>query len=715
MKFVYLFLAILCFFSCFLHSATITGGSAASASVADVILDIVFIIDASGSMSDEASGISSAMYNVVKNLSIPNGTVYVNSRMMGIQGTWANTYFNESTASLVAPSGYTKVTNSSEDNAPAINDLIMCYPWAGAGAYPGKNYYKAIVTIGDEGTQNGSPVNTADWTAAYSANQMAKQNNVMIFSLLGNSPTSGAAAVFQALAVGGTGGGYTLQNTGGTFTQTASSTLQQDIQNAISIAAQGGVLSANSPSFGNVRVGSSGNATLTVTNNPLAGGNSTGTIGPAAGSEFSPTSGSQSFTLAPGQNASRTYTYTPNARGTDSTTITINSDVSTITKTITGTGVSPVYSSSVAPGTKISFTPQFTNTNQTLTIQNTTPDAELGDLTKLTIKSATISGTNANYFSLSNFTPGTTLTKDALTNLTLTANSSLGGIGTKTATLTVVTDQNAALGATGSTFTYQLEIAAQAAGVTAGNVNFGNVRIGDSKTATLTVSNSGGWGSALSGTIGQVATTNFSSTTGDQSFSNLAVGQSTTRTYTFNPTAVGSTSTTVNVVTNGGNATPTLTGTGVSPVFSSSFAPGATIDLGEVGYTASQAISIQNVVATDLGDLTDMTVLSATITGPDASYFSLENFMPGMVLGKSDIISFLINFMHNYRGRDDYGYVRTATLTITTDVGASLGSAGQTYSFLLQATTIPEPSTWTAFGFVIFLFFFTKYFVIEKK
>lgn len=245
--------------------------------------------------------------------------------------------------------------------------------------------------------------------------------------------------------------------------------------------------------------------------------------------------------------------------------------------------------------------------------------------------------------------------------------------------------------------------------LSASNTNFGNVRVGTSSTATVTVTNTGSSGSTLTGSIGSASGAEFSPTTGAENFS-LGSNQSFNRTYTYAPSSRGNDSTNVSVTSNAGSSSRTLTGTGVSPVFSSSIAVGSTIDFGEVGYIANQTLRVQNLTPdANLGNLTDMTLLSATITGPDASYFTIENFTPGMKLSKSELQDLSIKFMHNYSGREDYGYVRNATLNITTDVGADFGSQGASYAFNLQAVTIPEP------GCVYLLGVFLSLMLIFKK
>ncbi len=217
-------------------------------------------------------------------------------------------------------------------------------------------------------------------------------------------------------------------------------------------------LTAQNTNFGNVRVGTSASASVTVTNSGQPSSTLTGTIGAASGSEFSPTSGTESFSLGQNQSSSRTFTYTPNARGTDSTIVSVNSNASNTSRTLTGTGVSPVYSSSVAPDSAIDFgiVDKDQTVTRSLTIQNLTPDADLGNLTNMTLLSATISGEGASSYSLGGFTPGTVLSKGMSLNLLLSITNLDHLVRTRNATLTIVTDENAALGETGNVYTYQL-------------------------------------------------------------------------------------------------------------------------------------------------------------------------------------------------------------------------------------------------------------------
>ena len=211
----------------------IQGGDATTMAEADVLVDMAFAIDTSGSMGDEASGISTAMNNVVNNLNCANCSVWIRASFYGISGTWSSTLFD------TALTGGT--INSSEDNAPAVNRLVDTYStWGNDDSSASQDYYKAIVTIGDEGSENGEPgYYQSDYDAAYFANQEAIANDFLLFTVIGN-PDYGAGYTFSLMSEGGSGGGYAFGATGGTNTYTTSSTLEADIESIICTAAQGG-------------------------------------------------------------------------------------------------------------------------------------------------------------------------------------------------------------------------------------------------------------------------------------------------------------------------------------------------------------------------------------------------------------------------------------------------------------------------------------------
>jgi len=228
-----------------------TAGDVADQASADVVLDIVFAADTSGSMYDELNTISDTVYNIIDNIDCPDCDAWVRARFMNINGS-SYGYFDESITAYVIAAGGTPVSNHQEDNGPAVTDLANWYDW-NDDTTPSQDYYKAIVTIGDEGTENGYDdhypmgIYQDDWDAAYVANVAAITNDVMVFSLVGTNssfdPGNDIEVLFETMAVGGNGGIstiYSFGNTGGTYALTTSETLEQDIEDIICTAASGG-------------------------------------------------------------------------------------------------------------------------------------------------------------------------------------------------------------------------------------------------------------------------------------------------------------------------------------------------------------------------------------------------------------------------------------------------------------------------------------------
>jgi hypothetical protein len=251
LKLLALFLG-LCLLSGNAFGAFITGGDAATLGAATSILDIVFVSDTSASMNDEMSFISNNISYIVTHIDCPDCDVYIRATLLGIDGTYG--LFNQTTdnyvyyASSGATTGTTTGSQSLEDNAPAVYDMVNWYNWDDPSTYPDQNYYKAIVTIGDEGTDGGYPIDVNDWAAAYTANQAAIAADIMVFSLIGTVYPSAPYiadelnrnAVFTALAEGGSGYGYTLGATGGLAYLTTSDTLETDLEDILCRAASGG-------------------------------------------------------------------------------------------------------------------------------------------------------------------------------------------------------------------------------------------------------------------------------------------------------------------------------------------------------------------------------------------------------------------------------------------------------------------------------------------
>jgi hypothetical protein len=220
-------------------ASLIIGGDAASQAAANDVLDIMFLIDTSGSMSDDINSIGSVASSVIQNLQCPDCDVFVRARFMGI-ASQSGTVFNES-FDAVYP---TTEVDHVEDNGWGAWAAISAASgtWWNNDAAAGQDYYRAVATIGDEGTDNGQAVNQADWDAAYAANQAAIAQNVFLFSWVTNDPYSGVVDLFQKMALGGSGGGYTLGFAGGGFVndQAGTGNVATTLEDIICAAGSGG-------------------------------------------------------------------------------------------------------------------------------------------------------------------------------------------------------------------------------------------------------------------------------------------------------------------------------------------------------------------------------------------------------------------------------------------------------------------------------------------
>lgn len=232
-------------------------GDAANAAAADTYLDIVFAIDTSGSMSDEASAISTNVQSALVALECPSIDIWVNAKFVGLDGTWPSTLFDEVAETVLSTAGDTVTIDDSEDNGPVVLDFANATNyWVNPGN-PGQKYQKAVVTIGDEGLEDGSTTQTqADYDIGGQANAAAIANDVLVFSIIGNnvgvghSPGSYAAMqeLFTALAEGGaTLQGVVFNNTGGFAIQADDSQLQTRLEEVLCTAGTGGRFETAAP------------------------------------------------------------------------------------------------------------------------------------------------------------------------------------------------------------------------------------------------------------------------------------------------------------------------------------------------------------------------------------------------------------------------------------------------------------------------------------
>jgi len=224
------------------NAGSLNGGDAVSAAAADTFVDIVFAIDTSGSMWDEAASISSNIQSAVENLECPDVNVWVKARFLGLNGTPpVPGLFDERADTVLIAASDAVTMNHSEDNGPVVYDFAIATNYWLGPENGGQTYQKAVVTIGDEGLQNGgsSGQSQDDYDVGKAANDAAIANDTAVFSIIGSNPYPGAAEIFTALAEGSVGllGGHQFNATGGFAISASDQNLQTRLEEVLCTAA----------------------------------------------------------------------------------------------------------------------------------------------------------------------------------------------------------------------------------------------------------------------------------------------------------------------------------------------------------------------------------------------------------------------------------------------------------------------------------------------
>lgn len=240
------------------------------------------------------------------------------------------------------------------------------------------------------------------------------------------------------------------------------------------------------------RVGTSVVSTLTISNigngnkaSTVAGvGNLTGSVTTVLGSRQVAGPSTGTINLTDGATTTLSYTYTPISRGTVSSTATLafsngnaagTNTSQTVSSVFVDQGVGPVYASSIT-GAGTTNTPTSVSNGSIgaasstislgsvgyqksatvyLNLQNTTTDPGAASLTNLTIESYSIAGANAGAFSIS-LASGSIITEGGQLLVPITVTDNTPGVFALNSSLTIFTDESAALGGVGDTFTYSL-------------------------------------------------------------------------------------------------------------------------------------------------------------------------------------------------------------------------------------------------------------------
>src|SRR5207302_1040412 len=330
-----------------------------------------------------------------------------------------------------------------------------------------------------------------------------------------------------------------------------------------------------SVSFGNVLVGSTGVQNLTLTNSGSA--NLTIAQGSVTGAGFSISGLTFPLTLPPGQSSTFSVQFAPTTTGSASGGISLVSDAPNSPSTIalSGTGVQPQLS--VAPPSASIGNVLVASTGvQNLALTNS-------DGASLTIAQGNFTGAglsiSAPTFPLT-LAPHPSPTRRS-SDLPTTTGSASGGISL----VSDAPNSPSTIALSGTGVQPQLSVVPPSA-------SFGNVLVGSTGVQNVTLTNSGG----ASLTIAQGNFTGAGLSISGLTFPlTLAAGQSSTLSVQFAPTATGSVSGSVSLVSNAANSPSTiaLRGAGVQPQLSV-VPPSVSLGNVLVGSTGVQNFTLTN-------------------------------------------------------------------------------------------------------------------------
>jgi hypothetical protein len=493
------------------------------------------------------------------------------------------------------------------------------------------------------------------------------------------------------------------------------------------------VLSDATSAFGNVLVGG---PSASIANFATVTGGIGTTMTLSAGSTVFGPGAQQIFsTITVSPFGGGTYTFTPTTTGSTSATITIRDGITASTVTLTGTGVAPLETIAVSnPYVLVGQTGPVSLTVNNIGNGNLSGAGTISNLRGSVASSASVFIGSGGSFSLQDSTAGAASITSATFGYTFAP--TITGAASTTVATTFSNGTNAANAGGLVTTTLQATAVAPVASVTP-TASAGNVRVGTSGTAAVTVANVGNGNLAGTGTAYNLNASVTGGSTGGFSSANtgalslasnatpsVASTATTTLGYTFTPTSRGVASSAVslnfsNGSTDGRNLSQsvaaTVTGTAVSPVFTSSIqgagatntpnavAQGATgtalqtISFGTVSYAESKTINLvlQNT-STDLpgnigSALTNLSILSYSIAGANAGAFSISSLGSVITEGGNLVVPITIV------GTAKVGALGS-TLSIFTDESAGFGGVGDTFTYALSGFSVPEPTSLAALG-----------------
>jgi hypothetical protein len=502
------------------------------------------------------------------------------------------------------------------DNAPGSPQVVSM---VGTGvatnsslvANPGSLAF-GNVSVGSSSPQTITLTNTGNTSATISAISASgtgfSATGLTVPLILAANQSTTFTAQFAPTTVGAASG---------TITVTSTAT-DPTVSIALSGSGVQGNLTASPTSinFGSLLVGASGSVSVTLKN----AGTASVTIsqGSASGTGFSITGLAAPQTLTAGQSTSFTAKFSPTTAGsaTGSISIVSNAPGSPLAIDLSGSGTASQPQLTINPASVAFGSASVGSTvSQTVTLSNPGTAA-------LTVTQAVPSGTG---FSMSGASMPMTINAGSSASFSAVfAPTATGAVSGSISVVSNAPGSPAAIALTGTGIQGQV-------GATPSSANFGSVAVGSSGSQTITLTNSG----TASVAISQVSTsgTGFSMT-GLAAPMTLAAGQSTSFTAKFSPTAAGSATGSISIVSNatGSPLVIALSGSGTATQPQLTISP-ASVAFGSVSVGSSGS---QTVTLTNAGNAT-LTVSQATSSGTG---FSMSGASMPMTINAGSSASF---------------------------------------------------------------------------
>jgi hypothetical protein len=421
-------------------------------------------------------------------------------------------------------------------------------------------------------------------------------------------------ASFQPTATGAATGSITIASSASNSVVTI---------NLSGTGSPAGTLTPNPASlnFGSVAVGVKQTLSETVTNS----GGSTVTISQAAvssGSGFTMSGLTVPLTLTVGQSATFSVSFQPAASGAATGTVTLTSDSSNPTLTIPLSGTGAASGPITASPTSLSFGNVQVGVNKTISETVTNAGGS-----SVTISQVAISGGSG--FSVSGITAPVTLAGGQ--SATFNVSFLPAATGAVSGSLTITSD------GLNPTLTIPMSGTGIAAGTLGSNptsLAFGSIQVGNSKTLSETVTNTGG----TSITISQVGVSGAGfSASGINAPVTLAAGQSASFSVLFTPTNAGAVSGDVTITSTASNPTLDipLTGTGIAAGALGSNP--TSLAFGSVQVSSNKTLS---ETVTNTGG-TSVTISQVGVSGPG---FSVSGISTPVTLAAGQSAAFSVLF-----------------------------------------------------------------------